>query len=122
MVKALKLAINLPLENLVSIGPDDTQFLINKDKNRDRFLFTFPPVGAMSSPGPIKLRPVGKEDPTTTPVQRNQPSQPMPVAGLTVELSVKYVQKRKLRANFIKTGVSSSQGAKRSLVVVFRQV
>jgi hypothetical protein len=47
MVKALKLAINLPLENLVSIGPDDTQFLINKDKNRDRFLFIFPPMGAM---------------------------------------------------------------------------
>jgi hypothetical protein len=37
----------------------------------------------------------------------------------STELSVKYGQKRKLRANFIKTGVSSSQGEKRSLVVVF---
>jgi hypothetical protein len=41
---------------------------------------------------------------------------------VTIESFVKYVQKRKLRANFIKTGVSSSQGAKRSLVVVFQQV
>ena len=40
----------------------------------------------------------------------------------SIELSIKYVQKRKLRTNFIKTGVSSSQGAKRSLVVVFQQV
>jgi hypothetical protein len=39
---------------------------------------------------------------------------------VTIELSVKCVQKRKLRANFIKTGISSSQGAKRSLVVVWR--
>jgi hypothetical protein len=40
------------------------------------------------------------------------------IARRSFELSVKYVQKRKLRANFMKTGVSSSQGAKRSLVVV----
>jgi hypothetical protein len=40
----------------------------------------------------------------------------------SVELSVKYVQKRKLRANFIKTGASLSQGEKRSSVVVLRQV
>jgi hypothetical protein len=38
-----------------------------------------------------------------------------------LELSIKYVQKRKLRANFIKTGISTSQGAKCSLVVVFKQ-
>jgi hypothetical protein len=38
----------------------------------------------------------------------------------TIELSVKYVQKRKLRANFIKTRVSTSQGAKSNLVVVLR--
>jgi hypothetical protein len=37
-----------------------------------------------------------------------------------IELFVKYVQKSKLRENFIKTGVSSSQGAKRILVVVLR--
>jgi hypothetical protein len=39
-----------------------------------------------------------------------------------IELSVKCVQKRKLRANFIKNGISTSQGAKSSLVVVWLQV
>jgi hypothetical protein len=37
-----------------------------------------------------------------------------------IELFVKYVQKRKLRENFIKTGVSISKGTKNSLVVVLR--
>jgi hypothetical protein len=41
---------------------------------------------------------------------------------MAFEYSVKYDQKRKLRANFIKTGISSSQGTKRSLVVVLQQV
>jgi hypothetical protein len=36
----------------------------------------------------------------------------------SIELSKKYVQKRKLRANFIKNGISTSQGKKRSLVGV----
>jgi hypothetical protein len=39
-----------------------------------------------------------------------------------LELSKKYVQKRKLRVNFIKGGISISQGAKDSLVVVLKQV
>jgi hypothetical protein len=39
-----------------------------------------------------------------------------------LELSEKYVQKKKLRANFIKTGISTSQGAKGNLVVVLKQV
>jgi hypothetical protein len=34
-----------------------------------------------------------------------------------IELSKKYVQKKKLRANFIKTGISTSQRAKGNLVV-----
>jgi hypothetical protein len=42
--------------------------------------------------------------------------------GEPIELSVKYVQKRKLRANFFKTGVSTSKGGKSTLVVVLRQV
>jgi hypothetical protein len=41
---------------------------------------------------------------------------------MTLELSKKYVQKRKLRANFIKIGISTSQEAKGSLVVVLKQV
>jgi hypothetical protein len=39
-----------------------------------------------------------------------------------LELSKKYVQKRKLRANFIKIGISISQGVRGSLVVVLKQV
>jgi hypothetical protein len=39
-----------------------------------------------------------------------------------IELCVKYVRKRKLRANFIKTGLSTSKGTKSGLVVVLRQV
>jgi hypothetical protein len=49
MVKILKLAIYLFLEFWLQIwfqkcyiSPNDTQFLINKQKNRGRFLFTFP--------------------------------------------------------------------------------
>jgi hypothetical protein len=47
--KNLKLAIYIFLE-----------FLINKDKNRGMFLFTFLPMGAMRGlvlPGPCKLNP-----------------------------------------------------------------
>jgi elongation factor P--beta-lysine ligase len=40
----------------------------------------------------------------------------------TIELSVKCVQKRELRENFIKTRISTSQGVKSSLVVVWQQV
>jgi hypothetical protein len=40
----------------------------------------------------------------------------------TLELSEKYVQKKKLRANFIKIGISNSQETKSSLVVVLKQV
>jgi hypothetical protein len=38
------------------------------------------------------------------------------------ELFKKYVQKRKSRANFIRTVISTSQGAKGSLVVILKQV
>jgi hypothetical protein len=54
VVKTLKLAIYLFLDFWVQIyfqkyyiRPNGTQFLINKDKNRGRYLFTFPPMGAM---------------------------------------------------------------------------
>jgi hypothetical protein len=54
VVKTLKLAIYLFLEFWLQIwfqkyciSPNDTQFLINKDKNRGTFFFTFPPMGAM---------------------------------------------------------------------------
>jgi hypothetical protein len=40
----------------------------------------------------------------------------------TLELSVKYVQKRKPRANFVKTRISTSQGAKCSWIAVLKQV
>jgi hypothetical protein len=39
-----------------------------------------------------------------------------------IELSEKYVQKRKLRANFIKIGINTSQEAKGILVIVLKQV
>jgi hypothetical protein len=42
--------------------------------------------------------------------------------SVSLELSVKYVQKKKLRANFIKTGVSTSKGTRNNLVVILQQV
>jgi hypothetical protein len=39
-----------------------------------------------------------------------------------IEIFEKYVQKKKLRANFIKTEITTLQGAKGSFVVVLKQV
>jgi hypothetical protein len=65
MVKTLELANYLFLDFRFQIwspkyyiSPYDTQFLINKHKNRGKFLFTFPPMGAMRGsvlPGPSPL-------------------------------------------------------------------
>jgi hypothetical protein len=84
------------------INTNATQFLINKDKNMGRFLFTFPPMGAMR--GSVLPR-------HTRCCSRG-------INEWTL-LSVKYVQKRKLRANFIKIGISTSQVAKCNLVIDF---
>jgi hypothetical protein len=58
---------------------------------------------------------------TIVPNWENLDGTPVPTGQLHL-VSVKYVQKRKLRANFIKTGVSILKGAKSSLVVVLQQV
>jgi hypothetical protein len=58
VVKTMKLTIYLFLDFWLQIwfqkyyiSSNDTQFLINKDKNWDRFLFKFPPMGQMRGSG-----------------------------------------------------------------------
>jgi hypothetical protein len=59
-LKTLKLAIclfwNFNFEfDFKSISPNDTQFLINKHKNRGRFLFTGAPVKSLLPPFRLSL-------------------------------------------------------------------
>jgi hypothetical protein len=49
------------------------------------------------------------------------PIEPLPL-GMLLELSEKYIEKRKLRANFIETGISTLQGAKGNLAVISKQI
>jgi hypothetical protein len=42
--------------------------------------------------------------------------------SLAIELFKKYVQKRKLRANFLKIEITTSQGAKDNFAVVLKQI
>jgi hypothetical protein len=58
----------------------------------------------------------------STIVQRQQSPLSLEFYLDSIELSVKYVQKKKLRANFIKIGISTSQRATCNLVVVLKQV
>jgi hypothetical protein len=54
----------------------------------------------------------------STIVQRQQSPLSLEFYLDSIELSVKYVQKKKLRANLLKTKITTSQGAKGSFDVV----